>query len=68
MNVVPQPNEETGTVDLVYQLEEKPSDRIQLQGGWSPQVTDDNGNIISGGLLGTLATGSDQFFHQKVIE
>ena len=67
MNVVPQLNEETGTVDLHYQLEEKPSDRIQLQGGWSPQVTDDNGNVISGGLLGTLQLDLTNFSTKRLF-
>ncbi len=35
-NIVPdvQPNQDNGTVDLVYQLEEKANDQIELSGGW----------------------------------
>ncbi len=29
-----QPNQDDGTVDLVYQLEEKANDQIELSGGW----------------------------------
>ncbi len=29
-----QPNQDNGTVDLVYQLEEKANDQIELSGGW----------------------------------
>ncbi|MCU4163382.1 BamA/OMP85 family outer membrane protein [Carboxylicivirga caseinilyticus] len=35
-NIVPdvRPNQDNGTVDLVYQLEEKANDQIELSGGW----------------------------------
>ena len=35
-NIAPdvQPNQDNGTVDLVYQLEEKANDQIELSGGW----------------------------------
>ena len=34
INPVPQPNYENGTVDIVYNLEEKSNDQIELSGGW----------------------------------
>ena len=34
MNVNPKPNQENGTVDIEYVVEEKPSDQIELSGGW----------------------------------
>lgn len=34
MNVIPTPNIDDGTVDITYNLVEKPSDQFQLQGGW----------------------------------
>ena len=34
MNVVPTPNPQDGTVDIEYQVVEKPSDQIELSGGW----------------------------------
>ncbi len=34
MSVNPIPNQENGTVDIEYVLEEKPSDQIELSGGW----------------------------------
>lgn len=34
MNVIPKPDPQTGTVDLEYVVEEKPSDQIELSGGW----------------------------------
>lgn len=33
-NVIPSQNPESGTVDLQYVVEEKPSDQIELSGGW----------------------------------
>jgi len=35
MNIEPKPNTEDGTVDIVYTLEEKSNDQIELSGGWS---------------------------------
>ncbi|PCJ83180.1 MAG: outer membrane protein assembly factor BamA [Flavobacteriales bacterium] len=43
MNVTPNPNPTDGTVDIDYQVEEKPSDQIELSGGWG-------GNRIVGTL------------------
>jgi outer membrane protein insertion porin family len=34
MNITPTPNPTTGTVDIEYKVEEKPSDQIQLSGGY----------------------------------
>lgn len=34
MNVTPTPNQATGTVDIEYKVEEKPSDQIELSGGY----------------------------------
>ncbi len=34
INPVPLPNQESGTVDLEYNLEEKANDQIELSGGW----------------------------------
>lgn len=34
MNINPVPNPVTGTVDIEYEVEEKPSDQAQLSGGW----------------------------------
>ena len=35
MGVDPKPHPEDGTVDIVYTLEEKSSDQVELSGGWS---------------------------------
>ncbi|MBL0127117.1 MAG: outer membrane protein assembly factor BamA [Flavobacteriales bacterium] len=34
MGVEPVPDQRTGLVDLVYTVEEKPSDKLELSGGW----------------------------------
>jgi len=34
MNVIPTPNAKDGTVDIEFQVVEKPSDQIELSGGW----------------------------------
>ncbi len=34
IQINPQPNMANGTVDIEYRLEEKPSDQIELSGGW----------------------------------
>ena len=46
MNVVPTPNQATGTVDIEYTVEEKPSDQIELSGGYG------NNQIV--GTLGVV--------------
>ncbi|MBD79282.1 MAG: outer membrane protein assembly factor BamA [Crocinitomicaceae bacterium] len=40
MNVVPKPNPEDATVDIEYTVAEKPSDQIELSGGWG------GGNLV----------------------
>ena len=34
LGVTPKPDPQTGNVDIEYSVEEKPSDQIELQGGW----------------------------------
>ncbi|MEM6802317.1 MAG: POTRA domain-containing protein, partial [Bacteroidota bacterium] len=67
MDIVPSPNQETGTVDLEYRLQEKPSDQIQLSGGWSPRSTDSDGNITGGGLVGTLQLTLNNFSTKRLF-
>ena len=38
LNIKPKPDQATGTVDLEYIVEEKPSDQIELSGGWGAQM------------------------------
>ncbi|MGZ3932090.1 MAG: outer membrane protein assembly factor BamA [Bacteroidia bacterium] len=50
LNVVPTPNPAEGTVDIEYTVEEKPSDQIQLSGGWG-----------GGRIIGTLGVTFNNF-------
>jgi outer membrane protein insertion porin family len=50
MNVTPTPNQATGTVDIEYTVEEKPSDQIELSGGYG-----------GGRVVGTLGVTFNNF-------
>ncbi len=50
LGVNPKPNQEDGTVDIEYKVEEKPSDQIELSGGWG-----------GGRVLGTLGVSFSNF-------
>jgi outer membrane protein insertion porin family len=50
MNVTPVPNQATGTVDIDYTVEEKPSDQIELSGGYG-----------GGRIVGTLGVSFNNF-------
>lgn len=50
MNVTPTPNQATGTVDIEYTVEEKPSDQIELSGGYG-----------GGRVVGTLGISFNNF-------
>ncbi|MCD6068455.1 MAG: hypothetical protein K0S33_3281 [Bacteroidetes bacterium] len=46
----PKPNPQDGTVDIEYKVEEKPSDQLELSGGWG-----------AGQLVGTLGVSFNNF-------
>jgi outer membrane protein insertion porin family len=50
MGVTPTPNPAEGTVDIEYRVEEKPSDQLELSGGWG-----------AGQLVGTLGVSFNNF-------
>ncbi|MBI1286305.1 MAG: outer membrane protein assembly factor BamA [Flavobacteriales bacterium] len=50
LGVEPKPNPVDGTVDIVYTVEEKPSDQIELSGGWG-----------AGRIVGTLGVKFNNF-------
>lgn len=56
INPVPQPNYENGTVDIVYNLEEKSNDQIELSGGWG-----------AGMFVGTLGVSFNNFSIQNIF-
>lgn len=51
LNVVPIPNLKKGTVDLEYQITERPNDRIELSGTWGAAI----------GLTGSLGFSMNNF-------
>ena len=50
LGVEPKPNPVDGTVDIVYTVEERPSDQIELSGGWG-----------AGRIVGTLGVSFNNF-------
>ncbi len=57
LNVNPKPNPADGTVDIEYVVAEKPSDQIQLSGGWG-----------AGQLVGTLGVSFNNFSLRKMFK
>jgi len=58
LGVNPKPDQENGTVDIEYVVEEKPSDQIELSGGWG-------GNRVVGTLGVTFNNFSLKNFFKK---
>ena len=56
LNVNPKPNPVDGTVDLEYIVEEKPSDQIELSGGWGAQM-----------IVGTLGLTFNNFSLRNIF-
>jgi len=56
MDVKPTPNPADGTVDLEYILEEKPSDQIELSGGWGARM-----------IVGTLGVAFNNFSIKNIF-
>ncbi len=57
VNPIPVPNMATETVDIEWQLTEKPSDQIELSGGWGGFQ----------GFVGTLGVNFNNFSIQKAL-
>jgi outer membrane protein insertion porin family len=56
IGINPVPNPQDGTVDIHYSVEEKPSDQIELSGGW--------GGFF--GFIGTLGLSFNNFSMRKI--
>jgi outer membrane protein insertion porin family len=56
MGVTPKPDPETGDVDIEYSVEEKPSDQIELQGGWG-----------AGRMVGTFGVTFNNFSFRNIL-
>lgn len=68
LQVIPIPDPAKGTVDIKYIVEEKPSDQLQVQGGWGGRVRDTQGNVIGGGFVGTVQLGFNNFSTKKFFK
>jgi outer membrane protein insertion porin family len=60
LNVIPTPNPVDGTVDVEYIVEEKPSDQIELSGGWGGRNSA-TGATQGLGIIGTLGVTFNNF-------
>jgi outer membrane protein insertion porin family len=58
LNVNPKPNPATGTVDIDYIVEERPSDQLELSGGWGGGA----------GVVGTLGVSFNNFSIKNVAK
>jgi len=56
LNVNPKPDPANGTVDVEYIVEEKPSDQIELSGGWG-----------AGQIVGTLGVSFNNFSARNIF-
>lgn len=68
LQMIPIPDPVSGTVDIKYIVEEKPSDQLQIQGGWGGRIRDQNGNVIGGGFVGTVQLGFNNFSTSKFFK
>ena len=57
LGVNPKPNPENGTVDIEYVVEERPSDQLQLSGGWG-----------AGQIVGTLGVTFNNFSSSNMFK
>lgn len=57
LNVTPKPNPVEGTVDIEYIVEEKPSDQVELSGGWG-----------AGMIVGTLGVSFNNFSASNIFK
>lgn len=57
LGVNPKPDQENGTVDIEYVVEEKPSDQIELSGGWG-----------GGRVIGTLGVSFNNFSAKNLFK
>jgi outer membrane protein insertion porin family len=70
MNVIPTPNAADGTVDIEYIVEEKPSDQVELSGGWGgqSQYNTTSGTQRGLGIIGTLGLTFNNFSTRNLFK
>lgn len=67
LDVKPKPNAADGTVDIEYIVEEKPSDQIELSGGWGGNTTS-NSSGSGVGIVGTLGVTFNNFSTKNMFK
>ncbi len=66
---LPMPNAADGTVDIEYTVEEKPSDQIELSGGWGGRNSLNNQSGQGGiGIIGTLGVTFNNFSARNMFK
>lgn len=66
---LPMPNAADGTVDIEYTVEEKPSDQIELSGGWGGRNSLNNQTGQGGiGIIGTLGVTFNNFSARNLFK
>lgn len=68
LGVEPQPNINSGTVDIKYSVTERSSDQLQLQGGWGGSYRDQFGNTFGGGFIGTVQLVFNNFSTKRMFD
>lgn len=69
IGVDPKPDQRTGTVDITYSVTEKPSDQIELSGGWGGNGGFNPGTgQFNSGIVGTLGLQLTNFSTRKLFK
>lgn len=69
IDIRPTPDPATGTVDIKYIVEEKPSDQLQVQGGYQPRYRDPNTGVpLTGGFIGTVSLAFNNFSTRRFFK
>jgi len=69
LGIEPIPNQATGTVDIVYNVQERSSDQLQLQGGWGQRIRNPStGEAIGGGFIGTVQLAFNNFSTKRFFD
>lgn len=68
LNVIPSPNAADGTVDIEYIVEEKPSDQIELSGGWGGMTRNTTAGSRGLGIVGTLGVTFNNFSTKNIFK
>ncbi|MCU0359297.1 MAG: outer membrane protein assembly factor BamA [Bacteroidia bacterium] len=68
LDIRPTPNPADGTVDIEYVVEEKPSDQIELSGGWGGRTVSQAGGQQGLGIIGTLGVSFTNFSTRNIFK